>query len=431
MAITIKQLLEKINIILSTVAETRAATNEQENILIVNTRAFAEEINGRTSPFKHLSTTDKAILAKELSDFIWPLLKAEFSKSPKRYEIVEEVRGILAFTVPGTKNIVRKLRDRTGEVFKHLPSIPKSNKVLNASTIGTLFPNEGGRTFDFGHLFGGGARVSQRAIDTIIEERDLIPTEFKTLVGFLTEVLEIDVNKEFEKTIRQGSLVAVTVLTLEPHRDNQKDGNRIGVLITKAKNEIKKLLIKEAAGLISSPSIQKEIQQLIVRRLMGKKTQKKTKATRKTTLRLQQRIQKLRLKYSPRVKIVNDTQDQGRISKKIATAKGLQYQLNRKMRKNLQATMGKGFAVKMLNYRTGRFAKSVIILDLQQINKRDFIAHTSYLFDPYRRAFAAGKFLNRGFIGREPREIIRKGIRKSLKELRLGRLRVGVQVDGE
>ena len=95
----------------------------------------------------------------------------------------------------------------------------------------------------------------------------------------------------------------------------------------------------------------------------------------------------------------------------------------------IRENMGKGGAKQILNYRTGRFAKSAKIQSLYNINEKNAIgARVKYMRYPY------GVFEPKGSLykpGRDPHGIFGRSIRQLLQEEKIANLRrVKVQLDG-
>ncbi len=134
-------------------------------------------------------------------------------------------------------------------------------------------------------------------------------------------------------------------------------------------------------------------------------------------------------------KISKVTRDKflGNKSSKLIDNKGryvnvisLQNLLNAKLHDQMQKNMGKGRAKKMLNYRSGRFAKSAKITSLQQ--KQDkIIAFYNYMKFPYE-TFAKG---GRQYIpGRTPQLIIGRSIRQLAAQLLHSKFKVYPKLTG-
>lgn len=103
--------------------------------------------------------------------------------------------------------------------------------------------------------------------------------------------------------------------------------------------------------------------------------------------------------------------------------------INHKLHDKIQQNMGKGSSKQILNYRTGRFAKSAKVQMLYDINQKNALgASVKYMRHPYG-VFEPGGRLHKP--GRDPHRIFGKSIRQILQEQKLGHLRrVIVDLDG-
>jgi len=95
--------------------------------------------------------------------------------------------------------------------------------------------------------------------------------------------------------------------------------------------------------------------------------------------------------------------------------------LNARLHDQIQANMGKGNATKILNYRTGRFARSAEVLSLEQTGKNSLVANYTYMRNPYD-VFLPGGRLHKP--GRDPEKLINRSIRQLAVQLVNKRFRV-------
>lgn len=103
--------------------------------------------------------------------------------------------------------------------------------------------------------------------------------------------------------------------------------------------------------------------------------------------------------------------------------------LNSKMHDKIRENMGKGGSKQVLNYKTGRFAKSAKIQSLYEVNEKGAIgAQVKYMRYPYG-VFEPGGRLHKA--GRDPHRIFGRSIRQILQEERIANLRrVKVKLNG-
>lgn len=98
---------------------------------------------------------------------------------------------------------------------------------------------------------------------------------------------------------------------------------------------------------------------------------------------------------------------------KFTSLLSLQGLLNTRLHDQIQQNMGKGRAKEILNYRTGRFAKSAKVTALQQRDDK-IVAFYTYMRNPYD-TFAPGGRLHKP--GRDPNRIIGRSIRQLATQL--------------
>ena len=104
--------------------------------------------------------------------------------------------------------------------------------------------------------------------------------------------------------------------------------------------------------------------------------------------------------------------------------------INRRLHDQIQKNMGKGGSKKILNYRTGRFARSAEVKTLYDIKEKNALgAAVKYMKNPYQ-VFEPGQS-HLAIPGRDPHRIIGRSIRQILQEEKLANLRrVQVELHG-
>ena len=101
-------------------------------------------------------------------------------------------------------------------------------------------------------------------------------------------------------------------------------------------------------------------------------------------------------------------------------------EINRLLHDQIKQNMGKGGAKQLLNYRTGRFAKSARVQALYDVKEKGAIgAKVKYMRHPYG-VFEPGQRLHK--VGRDPHRIFGRSIRQILQERKIANLR-RVKVD--
>lgn len=101
-------------------------------------------------------------------------------------------------------------------------------------------------------------------------------------------------------------------------------------------------------------------------------------------------------------------------------------EINRLLHDQIKQNMGKGGAKQLLNYRTGRFARSARVQALYDVKEKGAIgAKVKYMRHPYG-VFEPGQRLHK--VGRDPHRIFGRSIRQILQERKIANLR-RVKVD--
>lgn len=281
-----------------------------------------------------------------------------------------------------------------------------------------------GKGFEVGHAFGPGAAALSRILqDPRIE--DFFSPEIKLQVSQSLDIIE-ETEGFFKENIRlfgksgvkEGTLV---VTILESAKSNNVGGTTLSAQKNKVK-ELRKILDKEKvqiaqqwASAKGSPSMVDLYRNTIVELfLKGKAKPKKRankakfKSTRKRSIPV----------YSPELTptaIIKKNEDE---ETDLSSLLGF---LNRKLHDKIQQNMGKGRSQQILNYRTGRFARSAKIQNLlPSKQKGSLIAEVKYQRAPYSVFEKGGRMYKPG---RDPERIFGRSIRQLLQEEKIAELR--------
>ncbi len=272
---------------------------------------------------------------------------------------------------------------------------------------------------DLSHTYAG--KSSLRIIGGFSSDTE------ETIVSSVDTLLVSDTRIKFEKRYSSQDVHGeLTLFMNENALSNRVSGGQTTGPLRVLRNIVNRIdsAILQWAG---SPSFNQLIVEIIENSFLGIKTTSKTFSTKtKITTKNKANIRiskpggfKGRPEYSePKEGKTTNTD----LSQLIAF-------LNSRLHDKIRENMGKGGAKQILNYRTGRFAKSAKIQALYPIGeKRAIGAKVKYMRYPY------GVFEPKGRLykpGRDPHRIFGRSIRQLLQEEKIANLRrVKVQLDG-
>lgn len=360
-------------------------------------------------------------------------LVKEFEKSPE-YDIAK--------ASPRKDAISKKLeniRGKRGDAFGKYPKNYWSQKFQK------LFVDYPGQGTQLGHVFGGQVSIATNVVadrnkflqaDTYedVVLLDSIPASFnqsKLKQGIL-KVSRSDANVVFKRSIVKNNVFGeLTILVPELKDKNQKEG-------TAAQNDFKNFVVPELkklrnsiAEIKGSPSYNELLTEYIENVFLGKNIRNKTYTTKAKIKRkpIAIRVNVLTIKSS---QLKTRTVDRRirRTKDGSLNLQDLMFFLNQKLHDKIQENMGKGGSKKVLNYRTGRFAKSAKIKQIiPGREKNTIIARVKYMRDPYG-VFEPGRS-KLSSPGRSPAKIFGRSIRQLLQEQKIATLRrVEVELRG-
>jgi hypothetical protein len=263
----------------------------------------------------------------------------------------------------------------------------------------------------------------------------------KSIKRRLRQLLEIDINltaeKNLQRKFRDGKALAkldikyIQGIALEESAANESSGSKlkgdISTFITKQIDKAITALEKDVtatdiATILSSKSIEGVLRGQIEDVFLGKKPRSyKSKVTRKEKVALKTKVEiETALITLPSNFDLPDSDVD--LNDSI-------NRLNDKLHDKIQQNMGKGNSKRILNYRTGRFAKSAEILAFAPSREKNAVnVLVKYMRDPY------GTFEPEGRLhlpGRDPHRIFGRSIRQLLQEEKITNLRrVKVELRG-
>lgn len=295
---------------------------------------------------------------------------------------------------------------------------------------------------EFGHTFGAAATGAAYLLENpddlahqdisnaeLIESLKLADADNR-VIDAIKKIIKDDTNLEWERLFNGNTVeTRVTLLVPEDAVLNKISGSKTARPLKLLRDFVNGIRggIEDLEG---SPSHSQLIEQLIEDLFLGK-TPKSGRLNRKKNI-------ETKTKTTVNVRGVKGST--GRLSKRSSnktqsSGSPLQLQslidlINRKLHDKIRENMGKGGSKQILNYRTGRFAKSAKVQSLYGINEKNALgAQVKYMKNPYS-VFEPGRRLNPP-VGRDPHRIIGRSIRQILQEEKIANLRrVKVKLNG-
>ena len=289
---------------------------------------------------------------------------------------------------------------------------------------------------DIGHVFG--AKATGAAYLTDLDNphdvaKDLdnfkLAANLSDLEPELLEVLvttiKYDIEATWERVYRNKVVSAKMVLLIpESFVNNRFSGGAAGADAQRRLNAIVLDLSRNLHKLKGSPSVEDLIVEVMELHFLGKKaSNKKYFSKAKKTLIDKQRIP---VRGIPSKRVIIKSKSKNNIRKTKDGSYNLQSLmafLNAKLHDKIQQNMGKGNSKRVLNYQTGRFAKSAKIKQLLPSKEKGAInATVKYMRNPYG-VFEPGAHPTLSTPGRNPAKIFGKSIRQLLQEEKIANLR--------
>ena len=155
----------------------------------------------------------------------------------------------------------------------------------------------------------------------------------------------------------------------------------------------------------SSPSIIDRAFKILEDEFLEKKSS--TKRTTHSSKAIKSRVPKSKVKATgtePKLTTLRD------VTGRFTSLLSLTNLINLRLHDQIQSNMGKGSAREILNYRTGRLARSAQVSGLTRTRQESINIPFDYMTYPYQVAFGPGGWLHRP--GRDPDKLIGKSIRQ-------------------
>jgi hypothetical protein len=286
---------------------------------------------------------------------------------------------------------------------------------------------------NLGHVFGGKVTVATGlfANREDVATQDLeqikllsaIPSSIQPEIKqVIIDIVAKDANIKYERMVSRNSVFGqISIIAPELARKNKRSGQEATKIFTdRLVPLLKGINLEEIEG---SPSFQKLIEDLVIDAFLDKPAKNKRYTTNA-------RIKRGKNKISIPVNTIKGgtvkvTKKSGRTSQEKPTGDSLASLIaliNSKLHDKIRQNMGKGNSKQILNYRTGRFAKSVKLDNLIRAREKNAVlANIDYHGFPYSRFADKGDPLWKP--GRDIRGIIGRSIRQILQEEKIANLR--------
>ena len=293
-----------------------------------------------------------------------------------------------------------------------------------------------GSGLQIGHTFGPGLGNITAFTGTPEVESELLnlfsPEAKSLLLEIRQKAIEIDASYEVDVALTKKSgrdIGTVSITIAEGTGPNQLSGANLRPYV----EAVRQIVKKEFAAIISEYELSAPILNQIVARTAlvfleddkPKPIKSRGKGSRKTKVNVPTPVYKLDLQQGSR------TRGRGKAkSDNVAPDLKLLIQaINDRLHDKIQENMGKGRSKEILNYRTGRFARSAKVETLFEVKEKGAIgAQVKYMRYPYG-VFEPGGRLHKP--GRDPHRIFGRSIRQILQEQQLAKLRrVKVNLNG-
>jgi len=293
-------------------------------------------------------------------------------------------------------------------------------------------PEKPWQGIDIGHVFGakatGAAGLLSSPHDVAHNLKNItLGANLGELEPELQEIVEYVINTDIEavwERIFRNDTVAgkLTLLIPESYVNNRFTGGTTGQRAQKALNAVVKDLGQNLGKLKGSPSYEDLMETFIEQHFLDKRKSNKRYKTKASTKRSTKGKVPIRGIPSARVKIKAKEASNSSSVGIDSNVQSLIRRLNERLHDKIRENMGKGGSKKVLNYRTGRFARSAKIQSLYPVSEKNAIgAQVRYMRDPYKVFEPGGSRL--ATPGRNPSRIFGISIRQLLQEEKLASLR--------
>ena len=261
-------------------------------------------------------------------------------------------------------------------------------------------------------------KVKENIVNTTLVNEELLEIREEVITRDANEELDVFLTKKYGKKVGE-----ISVTVFEPLLDNAETGGAITRLVT----EVKEIVTAQFGDIIAtykgSPTILGGmLDQTLDYFVKGKAKTHRISDRSKTS----QKDKRKKPTYGLDLKggsVVEREAVETNIPQ--TDLRSLIDLVNREFHDYIERNMGKGSSKSILNYQTGRFAKSAKLKDLYPIKEKSAIgAKVKYMKNPYG-TFEPGGRLH--LPGRDPHRIFAKSIRQILVEqttMQLRRVRV-------
>jgi len=285
---------------------------------------------------------------------------------------------------------------------------------------------------DIGHVFGakatGAAGLLSDPHDVVHHLNNLtlganladLEPELQELV---TATIKADIEAVWERVYRQDNVAGkLTLLIPESFVNNRFTGGITGSEAQKKLNIVVRDLAENIYKLEGSPSPEDLLIDLIESHFLDKrKNNKRYKTKAKVSQKITENIAISNIP-SKRVKINVKEQQRAGSTKSETDYRTVIDLINNLLHDQIKENMGKGRSKKILNYRTGRFARSAKVKNLLPSSEKGAInAAVKYMRKPYG-VFEPGNTAM-ATPGRNPARIFGRSIRQILQEQKIAKLR--------
>ena len=414
--------------------QSRADLNKQPQYLTFTPNSIYTEMSKPTSPFFGLSVSDRNKkahqIAKELRNAAKKSIKSKKGTFWRENGYVLEFKGAGGKLQDNYSN-VRKFMSRDLKPWVRKHGSPDLKKFLFGTSDDSLVPEKGNAFMHLGHTSGG----ALKSIDAVTNNQALSVYKDLNMFGggnyqkeVLRELRELryeawaldgDATLIRTMTSRGSSPKGGVVLKLEIHTDNKSEGSQLQGVLNKVKDIFTTADLLELEG---SPSFLDMWEEYVESVFLEKRMRNRKYVSRgnfKVSGTNKRAVRKLQVAGASVGKRKNK-QGPG-IFANLLTLKNI---ININMHDVLQDTvMGGGSDPEILNYRTGRFARSMQVVELFPQPPMGLLATIDYQRDPYRVFSVSGHLYKPG---RDPEFLAGEAMRQILNDLALDAIRLEV-----
>ena len=315
------------------------------------------------------------------------------------------------------------------KIYRELRKLRKSNLDYEGIQLGHSF---GAAVFSATAFLSNIHDLSHVKNLKDIELLHGIPEQFHAeIYEIIQQSVEVDASFKWERVFGKNTNHAeFTLIFPQDKVTNQSTGGSLGTIKSRL-DKLAKILIKniDFSNLEGSPSYNKLLAEKIENIFLGKPIKtKKYITTGKVRDRTTNRIPVYKAQGAkPGVRYKEKRNK--KTESEITTLRLLNNVINPELHDKIKENMGKGKSKQILNYRTGRFARSAKAIDILPSREKGAIkVLVKYHGFPYTRFETGGDLWKPG---RDPKRIFGRSIRQILQEKKIANLRrVEVRLQG-